>query len=425
MLSRPVCVMFMVVVLAATAPPGLKGATGRNPHTLACTSSDNEGQVRDESSTSFPEPVSVEASTVPCPADRHAGGSTQVEAGHSAAQQEEAELKELTSILKDLGLGVGLSQQDLARSGMLVQVLERVRSEGLAGQVMGRRGAAGAGDGRNENDVRDVDDPLGCGLKRAEPRILGGHVSQAGAWPWLVAMVHAPSGRAFCGASLINSRFLITAGHCAALLPIHLLEVWLGSHDLSHFLEEGRMVRTVSKIIIHEEFHSRSLRNDIALLRLAEPVRSSYAVRPICLPPNRTFDTGLAAGNDSSTGVVAGWGLTKEDGKPSSRVMEVRLPFLKVSRCRDLYESINPVSDYMLCTFYNASSGIKDACKGDSGGPLVVEGADGRWVQAGVVSFGYGCGRRGYPGVYTRLSRYLLWVYVKILAAETAPKDES
>lgn len=40
-------------------------------------------------------------------------------------------------------------------------------------------------------------------------------------------------------------------------------------------------------------------------------------------PLAEMFDTGLAAGNDSRKGVVAGWGLTKEDGRPSDTLLEV------------------------------------------------------------------------------------------------------
>ena len=58
-------------------------------------------------------------------------------------------------------------------------------------------------------------------------------------------------------------------------------------------------------------------------------------------------------------------------------------------------------------------------------GPLLVE-ENGRYVVAGVVSWGYDCGSYGYPGVYARVTTQLSWILDSIgneeLLCETDPQ---
>uniref|UniRef100_A0A8C6S8L4 Vitamin K-dependent protein C n=1 Tax=Neogobius melanostomus TaxID=47308 RepID=A0A8C6S8L4_9GOBI len=92
--------------------------------------------------------------------------------------------------------------------------------------------------------------------------------------------------------------------------------------------------------------------------------------------------------------------------RPSETLQKVAVQLRSEDDCVDSYGPL--ISPRMMCAGY--SEGQKDACQGDSGGPLVCQEPGGRWFLAGVVSWGHGCARPGYYGVYTRVSRLSAWV---------------
>lgn len=65
------------------------------------------------------------------------------------------------------------------------------------------------------------------------------------------------------------------------------------------------------------------------------------------------------------------------------------------------------ITPRMICA--GLKEGGKDSCQGDSGGPLTIQNDD-EPELIGVVSFGSGCARPNYPGVYARVTSVREWI---------------
>ncbi|KAF9801678.1 hypothetical protein SFRURICE_018235 [Spodoptera frugiperda] len=242
--------------------------------------------------------------------------------------------------------------------------------------------------------------PDGCGERNEEARVVGGMESNVNSFPWLGRLIYE---KAFgCAASLINDRFVISAAHCMKGFMWFLFRVKFGEHDRCDKNQQALMTRYVVKVIAHN-FTLTDLSNDIALLKLNKPVEYSYAVKPVCLPTNDDKSY------TSQTAIVAGWGAMNETGKWSCTVREAELPVLSNEACRNTNYNATKIKEVMMCAGFPETA-HKDACTGDSGGPLITENDDHMYDLIGVVSWGYGCARKGYPGVYTRVTKYLDWI---------------
>ncbi|OAD59342.1 Serine proteinase stubble [Eufriesea mexicana] len=242
-----------------------------------------------------------------------------------------------------------------------------------------------------------------CGAKNGvqdQERIVGGQNADPGEWPWIAALFNG--GRQFCGGSLIDDKHVLTAAHCVANMnswDVARLTVRLGDYNIKTNLEVRHIERRVKRVVRHRGFNSRTLYNDIALLTLNEPVPFTKQIRPICLPSGSQLYSGKIA-------TVIGWGSLRESGPQPAILQEVSIPIWSNSECKSKYGAAAPggIVDSFLC----AGRAAKDSCSGDSGGPLMVN--DGRWTQVGIVSWGIGCGKGQYPGVYTRVTHFLPWI---------------
>uniref|UniRef100_A0A8C3H778 Peptidase S1 domain-containing protein n=1 Tax=Chrysemys picta bellii TaxID=8478 RepID=A0A8C3H778_CHRPI len=241
-----------------------------------------------------------------------------------------------------------------------------------------------------------------CGMTPAVAfsKIVGGSGAARGEWPWQVSLWLRRKEHK-CGAVLIADKWLLSAAHCFDVYSDP--KMWvavLGTPFLSG--TDGR-VEKIFRIYKHPFYNVYTLDYDVALLELATAVRFTSTIKPICLPDNsHVFREGARC-------FITGWGATKEGGMAPGTQMHLQKAAVNVigdQACKKFYPI--QISSRMVCAGF--PQGTIDSCSGDAGGPLACKEPSGRWFLAGITSWGYGCARPYFPGVYTKVTAVRGWI---------------
>jgi secreted trypsin-like serine protease len=253
------------------------------------------------------------------------------------------------------------------------------------------------------------------GMSRAPsvvtPKIVGGTSVPDGKYRFQAALLAQSFGnddfqRQYCGGSLITPFEVLTAAHCVEFIgdapgqiPLSDLRVVVGRTVLTS--TQGQKRRAVA-IDIHPRWDPVTFSFDVAVIHLASAVNG---IKPVML-----VTPGVDALERPGTlATVTGWGNTiQQPVGPGGggihypdRMREAQVPIVSRAECQTVYTNAgDPIDATMLC----AGRTNLDTCQGDSGGPLFFNAAGGGFIQAGITSWGNGCGATGFPGVYTRLS---------------------
>lgn len=213
-------------------------------------------------------------------------------------------------------------------------------------------------------------------------QVVGGTLAAKGEFPWMVRLSMG------CGGALLTSKIVLTAAHCVgATGPTTNITATLGVVDLQ---DPNRIIR--QSVFVHRApgFTSAQSGKDWALIKLS----ASVSLPTLNIARNGYYNSG--------TFTVAGWGATAEGGGQQRYLRKADVPFVDDATCRQSYPGL--IGSDMICAGY--TQGGVDTCQGDSGGPMFRRDVYGQWIQVGIVSWGNGCARPNFPGVYTEVSTF-------------------
>ncbi|XP_034557361.1 transmembrane protease serine 2-like [Notolabrus celidotus] len=240
-----------------------------------------------------------------------------------------------------------------------------------------------------------------CGSGVNSTRATGIQPASLGAWPWQVSLQVAGSHR--CGGAIISPYWIVTTAHCVA--SVSTPGDWAVYAGVVESL--GTLFNpsySVSRVIAHEGYDSKTHRSDIALMKLSKPLDHTVSsnIGPVCLP-----NVGVNTTNNQK-----GW-LTQFSGtingdSGSPYLMEAEVFLMETADCNSTMVYNGRISQDMFC-----AKGVETSdnmCRTDSGG-LLVSLKDGLWWLIGDSIWGQDCIEPNQPGVYSNITFYLDWMF--------------
>ncbi|XP_076465413.1 trypsin-like [Babylonia areolata] len=202
----------------------------------------------------------------------------------------------------------------------------------------------------------------------------------------------------WCAGTVIDERHVLSSARC-----FQLENVTYAVTDRQYGLsakesETYGQIRDVEDIIIHPSYNATNVLNDVVVLRLSSPLDLQSGISLVNLNDGETCPEAY------SMCTMAGWGFISDEGPLSDVPLKVDIPVQPQVNCSTAYSALQ-YGDDQIC----AGDDLVGGCQGDSGAPLFCE-CGGTVYQTGIGSYGKGCSKEGFPGVYSRVSSYLSWI---------------
>ncbi|XP_055587256.1 CLIP domain-containing serine protease B15-like [Uranotaenia lowii] len=256
--------------------------------------------------------------------------------------------------------------------------------------------------------------PKDCGLRKLRTTLLihGGRETKIANWPWHTAIYHRKDAtfEYKCGGTILAKNIILTAAHCVRLpegiISSERLAVQVGRNRLNE-TDERAKEHEADAILVHENFRTDKVQDDIALIRLATDIEFNDYVQPVCLWDKGDDRLFLR----ENKGSIVGFGATGKAGF-SVALNEAEIPVVDNQVC---IESNREAFAFTLTSnmFCGGRRDGVNACNGDSGGGMFFLYGD-RYFVRGVVSFSPSlsngqCDPYEYV-VFTDVARYVQWI---------------